>query len=75
MDNGKISSTYYLPSAGVTWHIKGATDFNNDGQADLIWEDSATGMRAIWYMKNGNLDHSALLPTIPTQWVIVGVAR
>ncbi len=50
-----------------------AKDFDNDGQADLVWENSATGQRGLWILKNGVLSQIINLPTIPTQWHIAGV--
>jgi FG-GAP-like repeat len=50
-----------------------AKDFNNDGFADLIWEQSVTGQRAIWFMKNGVLQSTANLPTVSANWHIAGV--
>jgi hypothetical protein len=51
-----------------------AKDFNGDGQADLVWENTSTGERAIWIMHNGVPAYSITLPTIPIQWHIAGAA-
>jgi hypothetical protein len=50
-----------------------AKDFNGDGNADLVWEDTITGQRAIWLLKNGVFSGAINLPTVPVQWHIVGV--
>jgi hypothetical protein len=55
------------PGSGV------AKDFNNDKFGDLIWENLVTGQHTIWFMKNGSLQTTANLPTVPTQWHIAGV--
>ncbi len=54
------------PGSGV------ADDFNNDGKADLLLENSATGKRAIWYLSNGIFQSSSVLPTLDPQWHIAG---
>jgi hypothetical protein len=54
----------------VEWHIAGAADFNNDGFADLVWEDTITGQRAIWFLKNGVFSGGINLPTVPIEWNI-----
>jgi hypothetical protein len=54
----------------VQWRIAGAADFNGDGFADLVWENTATGERAIWFLKNGVFSSGICLPTIPVQWHI-----
>jgi hypothetical protein len=48
-------------------------DFNNSGCADLVWENSDTGERLIWFMNKGQPTISGNLPTVPTNWHIAGV--
>jgi hypothetical protein len=52
----------------------GLADFNGDSQADLVWENTTTGQRAIWFMMNGSLLSTTILQTISPQWHIVGAA-
>jgi hypothetical protein len=42
-----------LPSSLDTQGSGVGKDFNNDGQADLIWENVDDGRRLIWIMHNG----------------------
>jgi len=51
-----------------------AKDFNEDGFADLVWENSVTGERGIWFLKAGVLSRIISLPTQPTSWHIAGAA-
>jgi FG-GAP-like repeat len=62
-----------LPTVPVEWRIAGAGDFNGDGFADLVWEDTITGQRAIWLLKNGVFSGVINLPTVPVEWHIAGV--
>jgi hypothetical protein len=48
-------------------------DFNSDGFADLIWEQSVTGQRLIWSMQNGVPIGSTSLGTIDPSWHIAAV--
>jgi Fibronectin type III domain/FG-GAP-like repeat len=48
-------------------------DFNGDGYADLIWEESTTGQRLIWLMNKGVPTTSVDLPTVDPSWHIAGV--
>ena len=73
LKNGAVSSTVYLPTVPVQWHIAGVGDFKGDGNADLVWENSSTGERAIWFLKNGVFSSSTYLPTMPVDWHIAGV--
>jgi kumamolisin len=50
-----------------------AKDFNRDGYADLVWENTVTGQRSIWIMKSGVWSSVIDLPTESTQWQIAGV--
>jgi Pro-kumamolisin, activation domain/Subtilase family len=49
-----------------------AKDFNNDGFADLVWEQSATGQRLIWFMSKGVPVSSAGLGPVDPSWHIAG---
>jgi hypothetical protein len=38
-----------LPNPGLSWKIVGTGDFNDDGYADILWQNE-NGQPAIWYM-------------------------
>src|SRR5205814_1435868 len=46
------------------------SDFNGDGQPDILWQNSSTGERIIWFMNDATYAVHANLPTIPTVWSI-----
>jgi kumamolisin len=50
-----------------------AKDFNGDGYADLVWENTVTGQRLIWLLKNGVYSSTISLPTASPSWHIAGV--
>jgi hypothetical protein len=68
------------PVDDPNWRIEGVADFNNDGQADLVWRYYGTtgpevGKTVIWTM-NGTVPTSTLeMPVLVTDpnWQIVGV--
>ena len=49
-------------------------DFTRDGKPDLIWQNNATGQRAIWVMDGANWVGERWLPTISTDWRIAATA-
>jgi hypothetical protein len=56
------------PTPSPTRHI--AKDFDGDGFADLVWENTSTGQRSIWFLKNGVRANTTNLPTTPVAWRI-----
>jgi hypothetical protein len=51
--------------------VKG--DFNKDGNPDILWRDTSTGDNSIWFMDGATYNGSyAMLPTVATNWQIVG---
>jgi len=60
--------------AAQTTIVKGTDkDFNGDGYADLVWENTTTGGRAIWLLHNSVYSSAINLPTVPPIWHIAGV--
>jgi FG-GAP repeat len=60
-----------LGTIPIAYHIGGVADFNGDGKADLVLENTATGSRAIWFLNNGVYSSSGNLTATPTNWRIV----
>src|SRR6266404_4441443 len=61
------------PEPAVPQGSRVAKDFNNDGFADLIWEQSVTGQRLIWFMDKGVPIGTARLGTVDPSWHIAAV--
>lgn len=78
--NGTQVLTYGSPFAQVTntaWQVAGTADFDGDGQADLLWENSQTGQMLVWNL--GGADGTSVLhygdpfaTVSDTSWHIVG---
>ncbi len=57
MDNDSVAQ-YNVSFATVNntdWHLVGAPDLNDDGEADLLWENMATGDVARWQMNGASV--------------------
>jgi Domain of unknown function (DUF4347)/Bacterial Ig domain len=51
---GSVSNTTIATGLTANWQIKATYDFNNDGNADVLWQNVATGSTVVWEM-NGNI--------------------
>jgi hypothetical protein len=56
-------------TAATSWNIVGAADFNDDGQMDILWQNSS-GARAIWLMNGITYSSSVYFGTAATSWNI-----
>jgi beta-xylosidase len=76
MNGTTVASTVSLGVVDQVWTLIGPvfrralSDFNNDGKSDLVWQNTATGDRAVWLM-NGTAARTGLsLGNYPTnQWI------
>jgi hypothetical protein len=50
------------------------SDFNRDGNPDLVWQNRITGERGLWLMNGSTSIGVQYLPNIPTEWQIVAAA-
>jgi FG-GAP-like repeat len=68
-DNVVIATKYIGPMVSAT---TARGDFNRDGKADILWQNSSTGQRVIWLMNGTALQSGVSLGFVPTSWSIVG---
>jgi ELWxxDGT repeat protein len=60
-----------LPDPGPSWRIVGTGDFNGDGKADIVWQDTA-GNAGIWLMNGMTPIGMTGFPSPGASWHIVG---
>jgi hypothetical protein len=48
-------------------------DFDRDGRADIFWQNTRTGARAVWFTKSITNRTWALLTNMPAQWRIAAL--
>ncbi len=68
-DNVVIATQYIGPIVSAT---TARGDFNGDGKADILWQNSSTGQRGIWLMNGTTLQSAVSLGTVATSWSIAG---
>ncbi len=76
---GQVSPTpYEFNMLRQSFLVSGdGPDFNNDGQTDILWNNTGTGDTLYWYMNGiarASLAFLANSPVIPTTWKPVGTA-
>jgi hypothetical protein len=79
MNGTNFGSAVSLGVVDLAWTIgrpaapaASTADFNGDGQSDLLWQNSATGERAIWLMSGTAYSSSVSLGVTSTDWSIAG---
>ncbi|HVW05014.1 MAG TPA: FG-GAP-like repeat-containing protein [Vicinamibacterales bacterium] len=68
---------YVNPSSiGSNWRVGGLGDIDRDGDTDIVWQNTATGDLAVWYMNGLSFVRSASLSPsrMDTAWRLRSVA-
>ena len=65
------TSQVTLPNPGASWQIVGTGDFNGDGDADIVWQNT-DGTPLIWTMNGTSVTGVTMLPDPGASWHLVG---
>jgi glucose/arabinose dehydrogenase len=68
-----VISQTTLANPGASWTIVGTGDFNKDGDADLLFRDTASGNLQIWEMNGTSVASMIALPFAGPNWKPLGV--
>jgi uncharacterized delta-60 repeat protein len=60
-----------IPVGDQNWNIVGSNDFNNDGEADLVWRNSLSGQTQIWTLGGTNIKSSLGAGFVGTEWQLL----
>jgi serralysin len=75
----KIDSNYQQISSssfgalGTQWQVAGASDFDNDGDEDILLRNDQNGHVYIYYMQEGAKSGSASVNVFGANWIVQGV--
>ncbi|MBF0539515.1 MAG: VCBS repeat-containing protein, partial [Nitrospirae bacterium] len=68
------SKGYPGKAASSHWHVLATGDFNGDGKADILWQDSSTGDVVVWLMDGTTTTKEAYVRRgMSVDWVFKGV--
>jgi hypothetical protein len=67
--SGSTMNQVYRPAVGIG---SSKADFDGDGHSDIVWQNTATGVRAIWLMNGTTWVGERFLPTVAPEWRIAG---
>src|SRR5215831_13113563 len=73
MNGTSIIGAAALPNSGPSWHVIGTGDFNGDGKADIIWQNT-DGLPFIWEMNGTSMIGGAVLPNSGPSWHTIGTS-
>jgi hypothetical protein len=69
------ASIVNLGFVDINWVMAGTGDFNSDGQADVLWQNTTTGQRALWLINGigGGFTPASIvnLGYVDTNWTMV----
>jgi hypothetical protein len=74
--SGGVSNIGWIIQSGdLNWEIVGVGDFNNDGNADILWRNKTNGGVVVWYMNGsgGATNFEWVIQSGDLNWEIVGV--
>ena len=54
----------------LNWHIAGTSDFNGDGEPDILWRNDAGAIQTD--MNDGTILSTHSLGAVPANWHILG---
>src|SRR5207302_900625 len=70
MNGASITSGAVLGNPGAGWQLIGTGDFNDDGKADILWQNAGTPV--IWTMNGTSVAATVTLPAVGANWSILG---
>jgi hypothetical protein len=56
-----VPNGQFVNALPPNWHLVGISDFQNNNDTDMVWQDSVTGAAQIWYVHNGTILRTQLV--------------
>ena len=71
--NGQVTSSSALGTVTSNFVVQGIGDFNGDGNIDILWRDTNTGVLSIWFTNGTQVTSGAAVGTLPSTWSVAQV--
>ena len=73
MNGATVVQSGIVANPTSVWQIKGTGDFYGDGNPDILWQNTTTGLVRIWEMNGTSIVQNGLVTTNPGPgWQIKG---
>ena len=68
----RTSSAFVATGVDAAWKVIGVHDFDADGHADVLWQNSSTGDVVVWLMNGASKTSAAFVATgVDLNWKVV----
>lgn len=67
-----------LTRTSLDWDIAGVVDWDQDGTSDILWQNTVSGQRIIWFMEgreNLTIREGQAFQSAPTEWTMRPYAK
>jgi hypothetical protein len=77
-DGAEVQSGQSLTQIPLDWDISGVADWDQDGTSDILWQNTVSGARVVWFMEgreNLTIREGLALQSGPTEWTMRPYAK
>ncbi len=77
-DGLEWTNSQLLTQVPLDWDIAGATDWDQDGTPDILWQNTVSGERVVWFMEGREtltIREGQFLQSAPTEWTMRPYAK
>ena len=63
------TATPIVAALGTSWRLAGAEDYNGDGRADILWQNT-NGTVSMWQMDGSTVTASPVVGNLGSGWAV-----
>jgi hypothetical protein len=73
VQNGQVTAATALGTAPANFAVRGVGDFDGDGNVDILWQDTNTGILSMWFTNGTAAPSSSVVGGLGTTWRVAQV--